>query len=171
MVRIRSMFSAVERGAQGADGGESGIRTRGTSLPTRFPVVPVRPLRHLSVMVLSRRLAWVVNDDGSQDQGVAERVGFEPTVGLPLQRFSRPPPSSAQPSLRVSLRPLIVVGALHGGKLGQSERTPPWVLPLRPGGGWHLISFRMMGDTRVECFHAYGQWKHAPCAAPGPSRG
>ena len=31
---------------------------------------------------------------------VAERVGFEPTVKLPLQRFSRPSPSSTQPSLR-----------------------------------------------------------------------
>ena len=31
---------------------------------------------------------------------LAERVGFEPTIRLPLYRFSRPALSSAQPSLR-----------------------------------------------------------------------
>ena len=31
---------------------------------------------------------------------VAERVGFEPTVQLPVLRFSRPALSSTQPSLR-----------------------------------------------------------------------
>ena len=31
---------------------------------------------------------------------VAERVGFEPTVQLPVLRFSRPVLSSTQPSLR-----------------------------------------------------------------------
>ena len=44
-----------------SDGGESGIRTRGTLLPTRFPVVPVRPLRHLSIGHLfhaTGRAAW-----------------------------------------------------------------------------------------------------------------
>ena len=44
------IFGEVENLTQVRDGGESGIRTRGTSLPTRFPVVPVRPLRHLSVI-------------------------------------------------------------------------------------------------------------------------
>ena len=55
MVRMVGIFRALEKLAQGGDGGESGIRTRGTSLPTRFPVVPVRPLRHLSVMGPSQR--------------------------------------------------------------------------------------------------------------------
>ena len=31
---------------------------------------------------------------------VAERVGFEPTVRLPAQRLSRPPPSTTRPPLR-----------------------------------------------------------------------
>ena len=31
---------------------------------------------------------------------VAERVGFEPTIQLPVYRFSRPALSSTQPSLR-----------------------------------------------------------------------
>ena len=33
---------------------------------------------------------------------VAERVGFEPTVQLPVLRFSRPALSSTQPSLRTN---------------------------------------------------------------------
>ena len=36
---------------------------------------------------------------------VAEGEGFEPPVELPLQRFSRPPPSTARPSLRVEFAP------------------------------------------------------------------
>jgi hypothetical protein len=35
-----------------------------------------------------------------QKVGVAERVGFEPTVRLPGQRFSRPPDSAALAPLR-----------------------------------------------------------------------
>ncbi len=52
----------------GQDGGESGIRTRGTLRYTRFPVVHLRPLGHLS-------------------RKMAERVGFEPTVGNAYNRF------------------------------------------------------------------------------------
>ncbi len=32
---------------------------------------------------------------------MAERVGFEPTVGFHLRRFSRPEPSTARPPLRI----------------------------------------------------------------------
>ncbi len=32
---------------------------------------------------------------------LAERVGFEPTEGVNPQRFSRPPPSTTQPSLHI----------------------------------------------------------------------
>ena len=31
---------------------------------------------------------------------MAEEVGFEPTVRFPVQRFSRPPPSTTRPPLR-----------------------------------------------------------------------
>ena len=37
---------------------------------------------------------------GQKSSVVAERVGFEPTVQLPVLRFSRPALSSTQPSLR-----------------------------------------------------------------------
>jgi hypothetical protein len=48
-------------------GGESGIRTHGRGVPyTRFPVVCLRPLGHLSTQAVLWRMA--------------ERVGFEPTV-------------------------------------------------------------------------------------------
>lgn len=39
-------------------------------------------------------------DSMASDHGLAERVGFEPTEGLTLRRFSRPVPSTARPSLR-----------------------------------------------------------------------
>ena len=74
-------------------GGERGIRTLGSGLRyTRFPVVHLRPLGHLSI------------DPGSQllscrNEMLAERVGFEPTVTLQPQRFSRPPLSTTQAPL------------------------------------------------------------------------
>ena len=58
-------------------GGESGIRTHGRGLPyTRFPVVHLRPLGHLSAKAFYLKMA--------------ERVGFEPTVTIQPHRFSRP---------------------------------------------------------------------------------
>jgi hypothetical protein len=43
---------------------------------------------------------------------MAERVGFEPTEGSLLLRFSRPAPSTARPSLRVQRLILSVPGGL-----------------------------------------------------------
>ena len=40
--------------AIGQSGGQTGIRTLGTLLPTRFPSVRVRPLRHLSLAICNR---------------------------------------------------------------------------------------------------------------------
>ena len=34
---------------------------------------------------------------------MAERVGFEPTVPLPVRRFSRPLPSTTRPPLRIAM--------------------------------------------------------------------
>ena len=66
-------------------GGERGIRTLGSVLRyTRFPVVHLRPLGHLS---------------SCERTGLAERVGFEPTVTVRPQRFSRPPLSTTQAPL------------------------------------------------------------------------
>ena len=76
--------------------------------PTRFPVVPVRPLRHLSVGTAAgaRRARPIGRDGRVRWRGaLGERYGGESGIrthgrSRPLQRFSRPPPSSAQPSLR-----------------------------------------------------------------------
>ena len=73
---------------------------------TAFPVLPVKPLLHLS------RESWVrltgVRLDNktphsvpSPDSPLAERVGFEPTVPLRVQRFSRPPDSTTLAPLRI----------------------------------------------------------------------
>ena len=51
-------------------GGESGIRTHGTLPHTRFPSEHLRPLGHPSLFTLLLALQR------------AERVGFEPTVGV-----------------------------------------------------------------------------------------
>ena len=53
-------------------GGERGIRTPGTPLRayTRFPVVLLQPLGHLSIFLLRALRPYYT---------MAERVGFEPT--------------------------------------------------------------------------------------------
>ena len=53
------------------------------------PGQPSVALNHTGAMRDSRRV-----------KDLAERVGFEPTVQLPVLRFSRPVLSSTQPSLR-----------------------------------------------------------------------
>ena len=67
------------------------------SAATRFPVALFRPLRHLSIVVISRQTA-------RRNGGVAEkteRVGFEPTRALRPYRFSRAAPSTGlEPPLR-----------------------------------------------------------------------
>ncbi len=57
--------------------GEIGIRTLGTLRYTRFPIVHLRPLGHLS------------NPNTKEHRPLrpAERVGFEPTEALNLTRF------------------------------------------------------------------------------------
>ena len=79
-------------------GGESGIRTHGSVLRyTRFPVVHLRPLGHLSSPQTTRE-RWSAVCDSRRDR-LAERVGFEPTVTRRPQRFSRPPLSTTQAPL------------------------------------------------------------------------
>ena len=84
------------------DGGESGIRTRGTSLPTRFPVVPVRPLRHLSVIGPSnfrpseRPRLTVGNDDWAtkvdyRQSGFRSHGRVVPTTVFEFLALSLPP--------------------------------------------------------------------------------
>src|SRR5205823_5904270 len=42
---------------------------------------------------------------GRNRRNLAEGEGFEPPEPLPVQWFSRPPPSTARPSLRVEIAP------------------------------------------------------------------
>ena len=68
-------------------GGERGIRTLGTFRYTRFPIVPLRPLGHLSRF----------------SEGYAEeRVGVEPTLDLRPNLISNQALSATQPPLRFS---------------------------------------------------------------------
>jgi hypothetical protein len=41
---------------------------------------------------------------------MAEREGFEPSVGVNLRRFSKPLPSATQPPLRANLTTYVTVG-------------------------------------------------------------
>ena len=47
--------------------------------------------------VLARQLSYFSDDNDL----MAEREGFEPPVGFPLRRFSRPEPSTTRPPLRL----------------------------------------------------------------------
>ena len=52
-----------------------------------------------------KSLKAVLNQSTEKQRTLAERVGFEPTVRLRVQRFSRPPRSTALAPLRKSTRP------------------------------------------------------------------
>src|SRR5262249_21396576 len=88
---------------------------------TAFPVLPVKPLLHLSgvgdqdrgpsLVVVSKQFqpcqtlrAQTARIPDTRlttpDSLLAERVGFEPTVPLRVQRFSRPPDSATLAPLR-----------------------------------------------------------------------
>ena len=98
----------------GSFGGEEGIRTLGTFRYTRFPVVHLRPLGHLS-----RASAPEGRDDRpggatasvapspagriSAGAWAAERGGFEPPVPLRVRLISNQVPSTARSSLRRAL--------------------------------------------------------------------
>ena len=91
-------------------GGKGGIRTHGTLLRfTAFPVLPVQPLLHLSVKIRqpangTRQSGRVLPTAFRQTayRTVAERVGFEPTVPVRVQQFSRLPDSTTLAPLRES---------------------------------------------------------------------
>src|SRR5262249_48566558 len=78
---------------------------------TAFPVLPVQPLLHLSETACS----WQSGRQESEPMvaprcflraayrllvSLAERVGFEPTAPVRVQRFSRPPDSTTLAPLR-----------------------------------------------------------------------
>ena len=80
-------------------GGESGIRTHGTFRYTRFPSVRLQPLGHLSAQHDGGLRVRSPEAKTGPRTIVAEREGFEPSVELPLRRFSKPVPSAARPPL------------------------------------------------------------------------
>src|SRR5437870_2562510 len=78
-------------------GGERGIRTLGTSRHTRFPVVPLRPLGHLSSRYGFGARAQTGNCARAPKpplrrvgvtERAAEREGFEPPVPLRVHLIS-----------------------------------------------------------------------------------
>src|SRR5262249_57067056 len=81
--------------------GERGIRTPDTFRYTRFPVVHLRPLGHLS------------------REPLAEREGFEPPVPLQVRLISNQVHSTTLPSL-LSCMKNVLRSAAHS-----SARTPP----------------------------------------------
>ena len=69
-------------------------------------------------------------------QGEAERVGFEPTVELPLHMISSHAPSASRSSLRWNLRaigPVMVSPARRGGRAVSAPdfpvAPPTWLTP------------------------------------------
>jgi hypothetical protein len=97
-------------------GGKGGIRTHGTLLRfTAFPMLPIQPLLHLSLecskkIKFSNRKRILRNlksalrkiQNRKSKIGMAERVGFEPTVPVKAQQFSRLPDSTTLAPLRTS---------------------------------------------------------------------
>ncbi len=88
-------------------GGESGIRTHGTFRHTRFPSVRLKPLGHLSAAnsfpapgYASRRLTSHCAHEPQRLGRLAEREGFEPSIGFTLYTLSRGALSATQPPLR-----------------------------------------------------------------------
>ena len=101
-------------------GGEEGIRTPGTFRHTRFPIVHLRPLGHLSRARGVYPLSGFVRPkhsrppDGSPaglcmepkvvqrptKPDLAESKGFEPLVPLPAHLISNQAPSTARTALR-----------------------------------------------------------------------
>src|SRR5262249_33702064 len=63
-------------------GGERGSRTLGTVKYTRFPIVPLRPLGHLSKHWMKRR------KETKKNTRSAEREGFEPPVPVKVHLIS-----------------------------------------------------------------------------------
>src|ERR1700737_2648067 len=57
---------------------------------TAFPVLPIQPLLHLSANSPNTPCKTRATNRSRQTKGVAERGGFEPTVGFHPLRFSRP---------------------------------------------------------------------------------
>ena len=68
------------------------------SAATRFPSVLFQPLRHLSIVVNSRRLTSI--STAVPDEETAERERFELSRAFRPYRFSGPALSTAQPPLR-----------------------------------------------------------------------
>ena len=99
---------ALARCRDRSAGGESGIRTHGTLAGTRdfqsrlFVLSSISPRTRRPGRACSPiRTAWLSAFAARRWRtvGVAERVGFEPTMRLPPYRFSRPAPSASRPSL------------------------------------------------------------------------
>ena len=95
------------RGAAAQIRGERGIRTLGTFRYTRFPIVPLRPLGHLSGL-----FQRVISE---------ERVGVEPTLDLRPNLISNQALSATQPPLQ--LKKGTLGGFLKPPAMGSDEQS------------------------------------------------
>lgn len=112
-LRLRSSEELTTRNRRTVrSSGEGGIRTRGTLPYTRFPVVHLRPLGHLSRYYVDTprfvgpaplprngrsEPTWF---NGIKQPSVAERAGFEPAVPLRVHLISNQAPSASRSPLR-----------------------------------------------------------------------
>ena len=131
------------------DGGESGIRTHGTFQYTRFPSVRLKPLGHLSGSFL-----WLTRAGCARCQEVAEREGFEPSMGFTPYSLSRGAPSATRPPLRTGQDTVICQpggeareGGLPGDGMPSGAQS---VQASRADLGRHLRSvLGRSGGTRI----------------------
>src|SRR5690606_15479564 len=84
---------------------------------------------------------------------LAERMGFEPTIGLPLYALSRGAPSTTRPPLRLALMQSKRGAFLAGFGAGASLMRPG---AGNGGFGWH------MGDAANFFRPAGNRWGPAP---------
>src|ERR1051325_7617169 len=94
---------------------------------------------------------WLANASPSKVR-VAEGEGFEPPARFPVQWFSRPPPSTTRPSLRVEISPEFA----HSRRLRQNSgpcvtESVPFAT-TRHAAGHRTLHFR---GSRLRAQQAY----------------
>ena len=118
--RTRSGAACAAPEGSGPNGGEGGIRTRGTLLYTRFPVVHLRPLGHLSKVGKVRRsgsTCATTGPEGGGEGGIRTHGKRKPTVDFESTAFDHSA-TSPKKSESISIRVLSSDGS------AARQRTP-----------------------------------------------
>ena len=135
--------------------GESGIRTHGTLLGyTRFPVVPVRPLRHLSVQFRPRAvLAGRWRDRLRSSDGPRRRGGAAPPR-VPARLLLRAP-CGPSPSLARPAAVLRWASSARRSRTSSGSCSPP-SSAFGPRGtpGIHAGTYRFRSSVALRCWGA-----------------